>query len=185
MPQVLANVVDPKIKRVEGGFVNLHIMPGGHSRDQLVKSLRMRIAQITRTAKGLAVKVRLTNAGAGHSVPTGSPTRKVVLNVDAATESGKTAHDERVYQRVVVDEKNQEIVKDSQVFTGARKVVRDTRLAPGEQRMEEFLLSVPANENVTVKATLTYLYSPHNRKETEIRIDFYSEQKELLSSWTR
>ena len=39
MPVVAANIVDPKVKRVEGAFVNLHEMPGGHSLHQLNKSL--------------------------------------------------------------------------------------------------------------------------------------------------
>jgi hypothetical protein len=185
MPQALANVVDPKVKRVEGGFVNLHIMPGGHSRDQLVKSLRMRILEVKKTANGLVVRVSLANTKAGHMVPTGSPTRKVLLNIDVTTDSGKVFHADHVYQRVVLDSQGREIVKDSQVFTEARKVVQDSRIAPGEQRLEEFLLPVPADENITIKATLTYLYSPHNRKETETRIDFASEQKELLSRWAR
>lgn len=36
MPLVVASVVDPKVARVRGGFVNLHSMPGGHSKDQLI-----------------------------------------------------------------------------------------------------------------------------------------------------
>jgi len=185
MPQVLANIVDPKVKRIEGAFVNLHYMPGGHSRDQLNRSLRLRIMEAAKTAQGLRVKVRVSNVGAGHMVPTGSPTRKVILNVDASTGSGQSFHDERVYQRIIIDSQGQAIRKDSRMFTEAHRIERDTRLAPGEQRMEEFLLPVPADENVTVTATLTYFYSPHDRKETEKRIDFWSEKKELLSKWTR
>jgi hypothetical protein len=185
MPQVLANIVDPKVKRIQGAFVNLHLTPGGHSRDQLFRSLNMRIMEVARVGKEMSVSVRVSNVGAGHKVPTGSPTRKVILNVDAITESGQRFHDERVYQQVTLDSQNQEIRKDSRLFTEARKIDRDTRLAPGEQRLEEFRLPVPANENVTVTASLSYLYSPHDRKETETRIDFASEKKQLLSKWRR
>ncbi|RMG45352.1 MAG: hypothetical protein D6723_18490 [Acidobacteria bacterium] len=185
MPQVLANIVDPKVKRVEGAFVNLHLMPGGHSRDQLVKSLRLRIMEMTRTPKGLRVKVKVKNVGAGHMVPTGSPTRKVILNLDVSTGSGRRFHADRLYQRIVLDERGRPIRKDSRMFTEARRIERDTRLAPGEERIEEFLLPVPASENAKVTATLTYFYSPHDRPETETRIDFMTETKQLLARWER
>lgn len=185
MPQVLANIVDPKVKRVRGAFVNLHTMPGGHARDQLVRALEMRILEARRTPRGLQVKVRLRNVGAGHAVPTGSPTRRVILRVEVATESGRRVRQERVYQRVVVDEHGAEIRRDSLLFTHARAIARDTRLAPAEQRVEEFLLPVSTDENLTLTATLIYLYSPHERPQTETRIEFLSETKELLSRWIR
>lgn len=185
MPQVLANIVDPKVKRVQGAFVNLHAMPGGHSRDQLVRALELRIVEAQRTPRGLRVTVRLRNVGAGHAVPTGSPTRQVILRVEAVTESGHRAQQERVYQRLLLDERGREIRRDSLLFTEARAVARDTRLAPAEQRVEEFVLPVPADENLTVTATLIYRYSPHERPETETRIEFLSERKELLSRWIR
>lgn len=185
MPQVLANIVDPKVKRVEGAFVNLHYMPGGHSRDQLNRSLRLRIMEAAKSSQGLKVKVRVSNVGAGHMVPTGSPTRTVILNLNVSTGSGQQFHQERVYQRVILDAQGQVIRKDSRMFMEAHRIAHDTRLAPAEQRMEEFLVPVPADENVTVTATLTYFYSPHDRKETEKRIDFMSEKKELISRWAR
>jgi len=185
MPQVLANIVDPKVKRVQGAFVNLHTMPGGHARDQLVRALELRILEAQRTPRGLHVKVRVRNVGAGHAVPTGSPTRKVILRVTVATEGGQRVQQERLYQRVVLDEQGAEIRRDSLLFTRARAIARDTRLAPAEQRVEEFLLPVSTDENLTVTATLIYLYSPHERPQTETRIEFLSEKKELFSRWVR
>jgi hypothetical protein len=185
MPQVLANIVDPKVKRIRGAFVNLHTMPGGHSRDQLVRALEMRILEVQRVPRGLRVKVRLRNVGAGHAVPTGSPTRKVILRVEAETEGGQRARQERVYQRLLLDAHGVEIRRDSLLFTAARAIARDTRLAPAEERVEEFWLPLSAEGNLTITATLTYLYSPHDRPETETRIEFLSERKELLTRWVR
>ncbi len=185
MPQVLANIVDPKVKRLQGAFVNLHFMPGGHSRDQLVKSLSLGITEVVRTPQGVRVKVTVRNVGAGHAVPTGSPTRKILLRLTASGANGTSATAERIYQRVVADERGQEITIDSHLFTHARKVLRDTRLQPGEQRTEEFFFPAQATENLTVMATLTYLYSPHARKETETRIEFARDKKELLAKWRR
>lgn len=185
MPQVLANIVDPKVKRLQGAFVNLHFMPGGHSRDQLVKSLSLQIAEVVRTSSGVRVKVMVSNVGAGHAVPTGSPTRKIILRLTVTGSEGTSAQAERLYQRVVADERGREIITDSHLFTHARMMVRDTRLQPGEQRTEEFFFPARSTENLTVTATLIYLYSPHARKETETRIEFASEKKELLAKWMR
>ncbi|RPI24045.1 MAG: hypothetical protein EHM61_18205 [Acidobacteria bacterium] len=182
MPVVTANIVDPKVKRVEGAFVNLHEMPGGHSLHQLNKSLRMRIMGLDRTQKGLRIKVKVSNVGAGHSVPTGIPTRKVILTVEVRIGNQKF-EDKRVYERVVLGKDGKELRRDSEVFLAGQTATTDTRLKPFEERVEEFLLPVPSDGNAQVQATLTYLYSPHDRKATETRIDFWKERKELATSW--
>jgi len=182
MPVVAANIVDPKVKRVEGASVNLHEMPGGHSLHQLNKSVRMRILGLDRTPKGLRAQVLVHNVGAGHSVPTGIPTRKVILTVQV-TVGDQKFEDRRTYERVILDEGGNELRRDSEVFLKGRTTKKDTRLAPLEERVEEFSLPVPAEGNAEVVATLTYLYSPHDRKETETRIDFWKEKRQLATNW--
>jgi hypothetical protein len=184
MPLVSAHIVDPKVKRVAGAFVNLHQMPGGHSRHQLTKSLRMRILELDRTPQGLAVRIKVENTGGGHHVPTGSPTRMIILGVEAVAQDQRF-YDERVYQKIVHDSQGQIVNRDSLVFTKGHSIASDNRIAPFEERVEEFLLPVPGDTSVELTAKLTYLYSPHQRKETETRIEFWSERKELLTRWER
>ncbi len=182
MPVVAANIVDPRVKRVEGAFVNLHEMPGGHSLHQLNKSLRMRILGLDRTPKGLRAQVMVHNVGAGHSVPTGIPTRKVILTLEVQIGDQKF-EDKRTYERVILDEAGNPLRRDTEVFLQGRSAKTDTRLAPLEERVEEFFLPIPAEGNAQVTATLTYLYSPQDRKETETRIDFWKEKRELATNW--
>jgi hypothetical protein len=184
MPLVSAHIVDPRVKRIAGAFVNLHQMPGGHSRHQLTKSLRMRIVELDRHPEGLAVKIKVDNTGGGHHVPTGSPTRMVVLGVEAVA-GEQRFYDERVYKKTVHDAEGNLLNRDSLLFTKGHSVASDNRIAPFEERMEEFLLPVPGNISVQVTATLTYLYSPHQRQETETRTLFWTERKELLTRWER
>ena len=185
MPLVLAKVVDPKVKRVENSFVNLHSMPGGHSKMQLAKSLRLRIMELDQEGSSLKVRVQVTNIGAGHMVPTGSPSRSILLTVGVSTADGKLAEDEKIYKREVVDEEGNPIPTDSQLFLYGASIASDTRFAPGEERIEDFEFSVVEDENLEITAGLTYLYSPHNRLETETRIPFFSETRNLTSSWSR
>ncbi|UCF37037.1 MAG: hypothetical protein JSU96_19945 [Acidobacteriota bacterium] len=185
MPLVMANVVDPKIKRVEHSFVNLHSMPGGHSRDQLTKSLRLKIMEMTKGEKGLAVKVQVTNEGAGHMVPTGSPSRKVILTVSVTAEGEEPVAEERVYQRMVADADGEPIRTDARLFLDSASVIGDTRIAPGEVRAEDFLLKVALEKNLEIRATLKYVFSPHDRPETATELSFFSETRRMMSSWTR
>ncbi len=103
MPLVVASVADPRVSRVRNSFVNLHSMPGGHSLAQLVKSLRLRILEVDRQKDTIHVKVSVDNKGAGHMVPTGSPSRKVLLTLTATAANGMSARQEYTFQRVVVD----------------------------------------------------------------------------------
>jgi len=185
MPLVVASVADPRVSRVRNSFVNLHSMPGGHSLAQLVKSLRLRILEVDRKKDVIHVKVSVENKGAGHMVPTGSPSRKVILSVTATAANGMSARQDYTFQRVVVDTAGDPIEEDSRLFLEGTGVKSDNRLAPDEERIIETTLSLPQGDNVEVRAVLTYLYSPHNRPETETRTEFYSEQKRLVTSWTR
>ncbi|HSR68756.1 MAG TPA: multiheme c-type cytochrome [Acidobacteriota bacterium] len=179
MPKIAAQIVDPKVVRVEGGFVNLHAMPGGHSLDQLNKSIRLRITQLEPTRQGLRAVVQVRNTGAGHAVPTGIPTRKLILTLKAVTEDGREVREERTYERIMVDAQGEEILRDSQVFLEAVEETLDNRLAPMEERLETFQLNVPGDQNITVTATLSYYYSPLNEPETEHRFDFMSDSRRL------
>ncbi|GAB4111270.1 MAG: multiheme c-type cytochrome [Acidobacteriota bacterium] len=184
MPLVLANIVDPKVKRVLGGMVNTHSTPGGHSKIQLARALRLRILELKQVSDGVRVQVDVQNTGAGHQVPTGSPTRKVLLTVTAVAGDRREVQS-REYQRILHDSAGQPVMRDSLVFTNAAGVLQDTRLKPGESRIENFHFPLPPGGNVEVTATLTYLYSPQQRPETETRIDFLSETRRLTVSWER
>ncbi|MBI3669506.1 MAG: hypothetical protein HY237_06985 [Acidobacteria bacterium] len=100
-----AKVVDPKVKRVKETTVNLHQMPGSRSVEQLNKAIQSQMSTSRQGGK-LKVIVKLTNAGAGHYVPTGSPMRQLILEVrlDPFGE-GPAIRAERVYARMITDQK--------------------------------------------------------------------------------
>lgn len=87
----------------------------------------------------LAVTVQLMNRGAGHSVPTGLPERRVILRVRSLDAAGAELESKEVrYGRVLVD-KNGALAP----FFAAVKVASDTRIAPREQREESLILRAP------------------------------------------
>ena len=173
MYRVEGNVVDPRVKKTAGHEINLHEMPGSHSLAQLNKAIR---GQLFVTHKGgeLHVEVDVTNQGAGHMVPTGSPLRKLILKVSAVPFSGKSYHVERDFTRVVADRNGKILNREDLVFLRAAKVVSDTRLAPGETRKEAFTFKVPEGVQSTVAADFYYYYSPMATTKAQQEVKFLS-----------
>ena len=173
MYQVQGNVVDPRVQRTADAGINLHQIPGSHSMQQLEKALH---AQLSTTHEGgrLRIVVEVTNRGAGHSVPTGSPMRQLILEVRADPYGGASMSDRRVFRRTVADAKGAVIVRESQGFIKGAKEISDTRIPPGATRKETFTFQVPQGTRSEVEANFIYYYSPMATTEAEQQIKFLS-----------
>jgi hypothetical protein len=170
MSRVAGAVVDPKVKRSTAG-VNLHEMRGSHSIDQLTSTVRGQLAA-THEGNALKVSVEVVNATAGHYVPTGSPLRQIMLEVRADTYNGEHLRQQRTYARTVADQNGVPLTVEHAAFLKGAKVLNDTRLAPGEKRIETFTFPLPAGTQAQVRATFWYYYSPMARTESQKRITF-------------
>ncbi len=159
MSSVQGEVVTARVKRVAQHHINLHAIPGSHSIEQLNKSVHMEM-KTRREGGRVLVTVELTNRGAGHDVPTGSPLRKLILKVRASAYGGRTFEAQRVYQRQVADAQGHILNVEPLVFIKAAKVVSDTRLKPLETRTEHFSFPVPEGKLTQVQADVYYFYSP-------------------------
>lgn len=171
MGRIEGAVVDPRVKSRAGAEVNLHEMPGGHSIDQLTKALRVNLTT-KRSGDEFEIEVLLANVGAGHHVPTGSPMRRLVLDVRADAYRGDDFSAKRAYERVVADSAGNPLKLEHVAFFKGAKVLSDTRIAPGEKRTERFSFAVAEGVPVQVKATLTYFYSPMARTEAQEKLVF-------------
>ncbi len=104
----------------------------------------------------LLVEVAVKNANAGHRVPGGLPGRQVILRVRALGAAGETlATAERIYQRVLVDERGVSVP----FYLGVREK-SDNRLRPKERRVEHFALDAPAAALVRVEVVRRAM-APH------------------------
>ena len=173
MYQVAGNVVDPRVQRTTQVGINLHQIPGSHSMQQLEKALH---AELSATHEGgrLRIVVEVTNRGAGHSVPTGSPMRQLILEVRADPYGGTTIRDRRVFRRTVADAKGATIERESQAFVKGAKEVSDTRIPPGASRKEVFTFQVPQGTRTEVEADFTYYYSPMATTAAQQQVKFLS-----------
>jgi hypothetical protein len=160
MPVVMANVVEPRVKRDPREFINLHRMPGGHAPDQLARAITLEWDEVTRSSGTVRVRLLVSNTGAGHRVPTGMPSRKLVLEVEAETSTGKIYKDQTVFRKIVVDSEGREILRDGEMFTRAAAVRMDNRIPPGEQRRAGFSFLIPSTQRAELTARLVYEFSP-------------------------
>ncbi len=169
MRLVEGSVVDPRIKRDASETVNLHQMPGSHSVEQLTRAVSMQMSA-GRDGDAVAVTIKLANAGAGHSLPTGSPLRRLILEVRADSFAGANFRERRVYARTVADAKGEPILHESDAFMKAAKEISDTRIGAGETRTEKFSFAIPKANQARVTAQLFYYYSPTATTESEEKI---------------
>ncbi len=93
-------------------------------------------ATISGDGQAIHAVVTLKNVGAGHSIPTGIPGRRLVLRARVVEGERVESEAERIYARIVVDETGAEVP-----FYGAVRVASDNRLAAGGSRTETFDLA--------------------------------------------
>jgi hypothetical protein len=170
MYSVQGKVVDPRVLKSDA-TLNLHEIPGGHSIEQLNRAIKA-VLSAQRDGDQVRVVLKLTNQGAGHYVPTGSPLRQLILEVDADSYAGQHFSEQRVYRRTVADGKGEVLNSEPLVFTKGAKVLTDTRLAPKETKTETFTFPLRRGSQGRVVASLYYYYSPLVTNEKERRIKF-------------
>jgi hypothetical protein len=181
MSRVKAEVVDPKVARIPNANVNLHEVPGGHSQVQLNKALSVNLHS-NRVKGQLLVRVGLKNDGAGHSVPTGMPGRRVIMRLKVKTSTGESFEEEKIYGQTFADSSGNPVTKDSGYFARGVKPVSDTRIQAGEERVESFAYDVLPTATTYVKLDLDYEHLPVGTKEDWTHITFYSTERVVPSA---
>jgi hypothetical protein len=171
MPYVDRNLVDPSVKK-SMQKINLHEPAGGRSIEQLRNAAKIGIASATSNGKKHIVSVEVENIGAGHKLPTGMPTRYLVLEFTVKrTADGRTIHEDKyLFQRVLADKEGHVIKEDFRTMLDAASVVSDNRLAPGEKRVIPFKF-FSTSKDFTYEARLNYVYEPYIISQEKISVE--------------
>ncbi len=87
-------------------------------------------------------------------IPSGLPSRKVVLNFSASDMQGREIYSgQKVYAKTIVDQYNNEVSD----FWKAVSIAKDNRFKPGESRIEVFEFDAPnGTDEINIQASLTY-----------------------------
>jgi hypothetical protein len=176
-----ADVVDPKVARVEQSHVNLHQMPGGHSLQQLHQALRVTM-RLDRGDDALTLEVRIANAGAGHAVPTGMPGRRIILAADVHTADGNSFRERRVYTKSFIAADGSPVTEVPGFFASGIRLEKDSRIKPDEERIERFSFPIGPRAGASLSLRLHYEHSPTGEVEDRTWLTFYSERRVLSPS---
>ncbi len=157
---------------IQRGSINLHNISGGHSTEQVRKAATARILSVRREKPTVGVvSVEVANTGSGHSIPTGLPTRKLILEVILYADGQEVRRFERKYQKTLLDKQNRLITKDHRVLLDAWTLLDDNRLRAGERRVERLVARVPPDGKLEAEIHLRYFYEPEILSRQKISIE--------------
>jgi hypothetical protein len=130
-----------------------HFWYGGHT-GQFLKNAFQINSSIQRTGNRVKVTLNITNDNVGHMIPSGLPSRKVVLDFNASDRQGREIYNnQKVYAKTIVDQYNNEVSD----FWKAVYVAKDNRFKPEESRIEVFEFDAPnGTDEINIQASLKY-----------------------------
>jgi len=177
MPLVEGALVTGK-PRKPGERINSHNLSGGHSIVQVASAATVKIVSVDRVAGGLHVVVEVSNVGSGHMIPTGIPSRALVLEVQLLDARGNVVETERyTFRKIVLDSQHNEITVDADIILNGALISKDNRIPPGATVSIPFDFAASQQQNYLVRALLRYTYKPLVLKEEEINIEMGSDAK--------
>ena len=153
----LPQLFDPQFipKKDRKGPVD-HAMLGGHSRKQLENAIRIQ-ASLTVSGAEARVTTRLKNETVGHKIPSGIPMNRIRLAITLYDGSGKAlSRKEELFERVVGDGAGNPLREPERIFTEAREVLKDNRIAPKEVREVIHTFPLASAKPATADISLTY-----------------------------
>ncbi len=110
---------------------------------------------MVRTSGGVEVEVAVENRAAGHWIPTGMPSRRIVL--DVATWFDEESHSRTFsFGRRVVDAAGDRLHRVGEMILYGAEVVADTRLRPNQRRTFSYTLPAPTGVETTLVVRLRY-----------------------------
>jgi nitrate/TMAO reductase-like tetraheme cytochrome c subunit len=181
MADTLGAIASARHSRRPAATINTHRTPGGHSPEQLRKAVALEIKDLSRQGDTLSFAVEIANVGAGHDLPTGVPTRRLVLTAEVVDGAAVVGSAERTYRREVLDAQGTPIVHDSRVFVATAKLGRDTRLKAGERRTEKFVFPRAGSPTAHVRVRLTYAYNPSPGTLPGVVVPFHTVERRLTA----
>ncbi len=175
MPLVEGKLVAGK-SRSTGDMINSHNLSGGHSIVQVASAAEVKITSVERVLGGLHATVAVSNVGSGHMIPTGIPSRSLVLDVQLLDAGGAVVETStHEFRRIVVDKNHHELSTDADIILKGAAITKDNRIPPGETIEIPFLFAASSKKKYLVRATLSYRYTPLILKKEEINIEMGSD----------
>lgn len=158
MPRLAGVTVRRDLRAKGHDVINDHQLLGGHEPTQVKRAVTVRIESLSREAERVRAVIAVENSGAGHYVPTGIPSRKLVLSVSAVQRRRVIFQRDLVYQRVMQGDDGRTLTEDWEIKLLSKRCLRDNRLAPMEVRRETFVFDAPPDDDVDLNVRLDYVH---------------------------
>jgi hypothetical protein len=179
MPFVLGEVVAPTVKQGDAfAFIDSHSIPGGRSIAQVRRAISLEIVSIEESSGSIELRVAVANTGSGHRIPTGMPSKQIVLEVSTAWDSFERS-ERFIFGRRVVDEAGNRLRRVADIMTRGASIPSDTRLRPGQRR--EFSYTLPAPIDADTKLVVRLYYESTEAAATmgEVPEDIHRIERDL------
>jgi len=178
--------VDHFVDPINGGYIRdpltipTHNQPGAADAAMLQQAVTMTVSA-RQMVNRLAVTVIITNTGAGHHVPTGSPLRQMILTVAATDGQGQALPQQSggvvpewggaqagqpgtVYAKLLRDAQSGESPVVN--YWKPTLIVSDNRIAAGGTAVSTYTFSLPASSSaITIIAQLRFRRAPQSLLE--------------------
>ena len=179
MPYGEGYIVDQNLKK-SVGRMNLHDVSGGHSVELLKNVAKVEITELKRSEETISAKVRVTNLKSGHKMPTGTPSRELILKVMVKKPSGNImCQDSKSIKKVMVDDKDKELLTDSDIILNSSRILSDNRIPPEGSREFQFSFNCNLKGEFEVDALLIYMYRPQIINYGEMAADMSKDSKKI------
>lgn len=182
MPMTEGFVVKPAVKQTERG-INFHNLQGGHSAEKVKTAASVKITDILKFPGSVRITVDVTNTGSGHRIPTGTPSRELLLEAGVFS----VPHDRLIEKKTVVFKKTvlgphgQVLDRDAEIMVNAVKILSDNRIYPRETRSANFTFVGIPTGSYLVRAKLHYNYLAETSpgEMHQMLIEMAADQKSL------
>lgn len=182
MPLTEGLVVRPDVKETTRG-VNLHNLQGGHSVDKVKEAATVRIKEMQKFPGSVRIRADVTNTGSGHSIPTGTPSRELLLEVGllSVPENRLIEKKEVCFKKTLIGANGQILEGDAEIMVNAKKILSDTRITARETRTTHMtFVNMPANPyRVRAKLYYNYLAETSPGQMQQMFIELASDEKSV------
>lgn len=176
MPQVAGNAVDPAIKPATTGKVHDHSL--SHNLDTMKGALKLHLVKSSRSkGERYVVDIDVTNARAGHAVPTGTQPREVILEVTVKDADGRVESQKKTFGKKVAGADGKVITPGGAACVNGKRIVENSSINPGETRTARFMFNIKPKEPVTITANAYLSYAPLVSATEQTRIPLGSLEK--------
>ncbi|MBI5117239.1 hypothetical protein HZA56_12260 [Candidatus Poribacteria bacterium] len=182
MPIGEGYVVRPGVRQSPKG-INLHNLQGGHSIDKVKMAAKVRISDIQKFHEGARITVEVTNTGSGHRIPTGTPSRELLLEISLLSVSANQLiqKKELVFDKTLTDKHGRILDGDAEIMLSAGRILSDTRIWPRETRTSQFtFVGLPSNlYRIRAKLYYNYIAETSPGQVQQMLVEMVSDEKPI------